>query len=422
MKASMKRRLSRRIWMRHPTRKCRYLFAPDGPGLIIEPATDSGLEVFLKARKVMKERLPAGSYVSTGALLVDGGGRFVFAGRRAGPELLAALGAWCRKHVREVPSVAGLAGAGVATCDVDPRDPAALDAVDVDALDVHRDPDVWAGLLVADVATVAAVLEAVTPGTRLWFWLDPAAGKDDPALLLQPVSWDVNRDRIDTLIGQMGDRRQREESDDTGVSGIALPVDDGTLQFLGADLTRVHLERLAAFARSHVRSYPALGRLRDAVLLVTSGSSTVTERIADPELWAGIPAVVAPGTVGETEAVLGALEAGQSAWFWLAATPGSEASFLAVRAADADPDGVGFGEFAGELALRFASLVGAPIHGVVRRLGSGALLFATASADLDGWPHAMRQLAAQHTGLSSLANARLIQLEDGVVTSALTAD
>ena len=74
-----------------------------------------------------------------------------------------------------------------------------------------------------------------------------------------------------------------------------------------------------------------------------------------------------------------------------------------------DPEGTGFIARMDRLYRRFPGSYADAVSGIVRRLDSGALVFATAQAQLDHWP-ALRQRLADGYGAAEpgLARAELL--------------
>ncbi len=409
-----RRRFSRALWFRRPGQPGRFLFAPESPmGLFIEPLGKAGAMAFVAQIKALQAR---GFSMSTGALLVDADNQFVFCGPRVSADLLRRLADWARKRASDLPAVANLINAGVARVEADLASDEAIKAINLDRIEVQRDPRLWADLLQPTVATVASVLATRLPGDRMWFWLTDEVPDGEVPLLVQPVAWDPNRDRLDHLIGQMEARGAG-----AAATGSCLTVDDGRMQFLGTDLRADMLAVLAGLVRRNAAQAPGLTRLWNCRLLRTAGGR-VDQVIEDPALWAGVARPVVPGTLGETAALLQQLRDGEEAWFWMTAA-GNDGPFLGLVRTEVDPEGVEFQERRATFYKRFPNSFRDALSGVMRRLPSGELLFSTQDARVDHWPDAIQALLARqvaaYPGLAALAGAALAQIQDGKVSRTL---
>ena len=409
-----RRRFSRALWFRRPGQARRFLFAPASPmGLFIEPLGKAGAAAFVTQIKALKAQ---GLAMSAGALLVDEDYHFVFCGPAGSADMLRQLADWARKSVSGLPAVANLINSGVTRAHFDLADDEAINAIPLEALEVQRDPGLWAGLLQPNVATVASALAPRLPGERMWYWLSDDVPAGVAPLLVQPVAWDPNRDRLDHLIGQV-------EAAGAGpaATGSCLVVDDGRMQFLGTELRPDMLAALADWVRANAAQAPGLNRLWGCQLLRTGGG-VVNQIFEAPALWADVPRPVVPGTLGETAALLQQLANGEECWFWMTAA-GNDGPFLGVARTDADPEGVEFKERTASFYKRFPNSFADALAGVVRRLPSGELLFSTQDARVDHWPGAIQALlasqAAAHPGLAALAGAALVQIQGGKVARTL---
>jgi hypothetical protein len=409
-----RRRVSRALWFRHPTRPSRFLFAPDSPmGLFIDPLGKAGTVAFATQIKALKAQ---GLHMTAGALLVDDEGRCVFCAPGGTLDLLRTLADWARKNSADMPAVANLIDAGVARVQLDLGKDEAIKAIQLDQIEIQREPGIWDDLLQPTVATVAAVLEGRTPGERMWFWLCDDVPADVVPLLVQPVAWDLNRDRLDHLIGQVEAAGAGEAA-----TGSCLIVDDGRMQFLSADLRPAMLAALADWVRANAPQAPGLTRLWNCRLLRTDGG-IVKQVIEDPALWADVPRPVVPGTLAETAFLLEQLKGGEECWFWLTAHA-NDGPFLGLARLDADPDGADFKERVAGFYKRFPNSFQDALTGLVRRLPSGEVLFSTQDAHVEQWPAAIQALldkqAAAHPGLKALAGAALVEIQGGKVSRTL---
>ena len=414
--ANYQTRLSRALWFRHPTRPNRFLFAPASPtGLFIEPLGKAGATTFVTLLKTMRGQ---GLTVSAGALLVDEDGRFVFCGGTLSPELLGQLAGWAKQHISQMPALANLLDSGVAKVAIDLANDEAIKAIDLKKIESYRDAAVWGDLLQPTAATVASVLEARLPGERMWYWLSADVPEESVPLLVQPVAWDPNRDRLDHLI-----RQAEAFGVGEAATGTCMVVDDGRLQFLGSELGTEMLPVLADWVRANVGQHPGLARLWNCQLLRTAEGS-VREVLEDVSVWNDVPRPIAPGTLAETASLLEKISGETEAWFWMTAA-GNNGPFLGLARADTDADGVEFKERVAAFYKRFPDSFKDALTGLVRRLPSGELLFSSQDASVDHWPGVIHALverqATAYPGLAPLAGATLVQIQDGKVGRTLTA-
>lgn len=403
-----RRRVSRALWFRSPGTRYRFLFAPDSPmGLFLEPLSKAGTAAFAAQIKALKTQ---GLAMTAGALVVDADGGFVFCCASASPQLLQQLGSWARGQAGTLPAVANLIDARVARVAVDLANDASISALDVAALELQQDPAAWDGLLSATPEAAAEVLAERMPGERMWFWLSDEVPQGVVPLLLQPVAWDPNRDRLDHLIAEVESAGAGE-----GATGTCLLVDDGRVQFRGSDLRQGHLAALAAWVRAEQAAAPGLSRLSGCQLLRTSGGKVVSV-LEDAAAWRDIQAAPAPATLAEAAGLLQSLQPGGERWFWF--TPsGNGEPFVTLGDAGADPDGLGFQQRVAAMYRRFPSSFGDALAGILRRLDDGRIVWSTEDAAVDAWPAALRSLidrhAAVHPALRSLEASALVVTQGG---------
>ena len=196
-----RRRVSRALWFRHPARPSRFLFAPASPmGLFIESLGTEGTAAFVARIKALKAQ---GLTMTAGAVLVNTDGRFVFCGRNVSADFLRQLAEWAGKNAAAMPAIANLIDAGYARTPNDLGSEESIAALHVETLEIQRDPALWTGLLEPTAATMAAVLAPRLPGERMWFWLSAAVPVGVVPLLVQPVAWDPDHNRMDRLIRQV---------------------------------------------------------------------------------------------------------------------------------------------------------------------------------------------------------------------------
>ena len=385
--------LARTLWLRQPGKRYRFqLRAAAEPALLMERV----------GQKSPRSELTTGGAAAdaiSGAVLVDPEFRLVFCAPNDPPALLMRLASWARQASPDLPAVATLIGAGAAEADFDWTSDAAVEAIDPASLTVYRNSKVWAGLVSADAASVADVLAGCQPGERLWYWLCGAPGLP---LLLQPVSKDPNRDRLNALIDIV-----EQGGPAAAATGVGYVADDGSLQLIGPTLHAGLLPPVAEWVRRHGAQYPSLARLAGTRLL-RSVRGRVAEVIDLPALWDGVPRPVPPGTTAETASLFAAMQPGAEYWFWLTgAAP--RGAFMSLASMSDDPEGTGFIARMDRLYRRFPGSYADAVSGIVRRLDSGALVFATAQAQLDHWP-ALRQRLADAYGAAEpgLARAELL--------------
>lgn len=362
------RRLSLRIWGRQPDRPLRFLFdAEQGLQLNTVPAAPG-------------EAAPAdGEPGVRGMAWVDAGNRFVFLGPRADAGFLRDLAAWAASHVKQAPALAALMDAGAA---------AVPDAVaasgDVPAEAIVRDPALWDELLPASAATVAGLLEALWPGTRLWAWIDPTARGDEIPVLVHAVADDPDHHRMDALVDAL------VGLDDPGWSGTGRVLEDGRIQLVGRGLSHQHLHVVARWVARTAAAHPGLARLKDLQLASLDANGAVAGIEEDPALWAGVPAVAAPGTLSGSASELLKLEAGSAVIGWLSPQDATEPSLILF------PDEEAYEAAAERLAARFPEDFERGHLLSVERLPDGELAVACLDDEAAGFAPALRALAQRH--------------------------
>ncbi len=411
-------RLSRRIYQRNIRRPCRFWFsAKQSPHLLIEGVSRQGRQAYISQIKKLKAAAAPGSKAIRGGLVVNRDGRYVFFGPNLKPSFLKKLARYVSDNVERVPALAGLAYSSCATVAVDIRDDSSLKAVDASTLALHTDTGLWSAVLKPSISSTAALLASQEPGRRMWFWYWPDAPAGATALIVQPIEWDPNMDRLEQLIAVACP----DGSLDT-FTGVCVPVDDGRLQLIAPRMVDEVLELLATWAKAHITDHPGLARLRDCELLVTDGARVVRV-IKLPEQWTDFPTPTVPGTLSETAAVLAGLEAGQDAWFWQTAAGPEGAPFLTMLPVADDPNADHFNRRITGLNQRFPRSNGT-ISGTVRRRSSGGLLFTTSDA-LSDWSGQLSTLVARaaqaHPALQTLVGAKIVRLQGGKITAAQAA-
>lgn len=360
------RRLSLRIWGRQPDRPLQFVFdAAEGLQLNTVPAAAG-------------ETLPSAASAVHGMAWVDAGNRFVFLGPRANADFLRDLAAWAQAHVKQAPALAALMDAGAA---------AVSDAVaatgDVPAEALVRDPALWDGLLPATADTVAELLEALWPGTRLWAWIDPTARGDDVPVLVHAVADDPDHHRMDALVDAL------VGMDDPGWSGTGRVLEDGRLQLVGRGLTHQHLHVVARWVTRNVAAHPGLARLRDLQLASLDESGAVAAIEEDPALWAEVPDAAAPGTLAGSTAALAKLEAGSALLGWLSPQGAAEA-MLILFPEEQDAEAA-----ADRLGARFPETFDRGHLLSVQKLAEGQLAVASLDDDAAGLAQALKAFAGR---------------------------
>lgn len=384
--------LSRALWFRQAATKCRFLFAPEDPeGLVIAPLGPKGTQAITAAAKRL---LAAGRKAASGAMLVDGDGEPVFCLAGEPEAFLNSLAAWAARRVGAIPALGCLYNAGAVRLAASPGAEAAIEALRLDQLSVVRDARIWGTLLRTDDEAVAAVLAERLPGERMWFWMSNDVPGDMVPLLVQPVAWDPNRDRLDAQIRQLEARGAGE-----GVTGYAFATEEGRLQFVSGALELPPMAELADWVREQQAACPALARLAQCQF-VRIAAGTVEEVLEDPALWVGITAPPAPGTLAAAAATLGALEEGASAWVWLTAqAPGG--GFVALAPVAGDEDGAAFQGAVAGFYRRFPDSYKDGVTGTLTRAagGFGMAWHGDAGAAAQG----LAAIAVREPGLQALA-------------------
>ena len=214
-------RVSQQIQDLRPGGRYRFWFSgATGPGLLMAPLDRSGPALLGDALRALAARLPD---ATTGAVLVDRGGRPCFVGRGAGVALLRDMATWARAHLAEVPALAMLSCAAAADADVDPNDDAQIQALDLGALRLVRADDAWEGLLSWSVADTAAALADAAPGEKFHFWWSSTASVP---LVVQALTADPRRARCRALV-----ERALGTPWDSGWRGVLEVAWDGRLCF-----------------------------------------------------------------------------------------------------------------------------------------------------------------------------------------------
>ncbi len=398
--SSYGREISRALWFRKPETRCRFLLAAADPeGLVIAPLGPKGTQTMVDAAKRLQA---AGHRAVAGAMLVDADGDLVFCLTGEPQPFLHSLAGWAADRVAAIPALGALRDAGAARLAAPLGGDPAVEALDPAQLEVVRDPAAWdglvrAGLLGTDDASVAAILADRLPGERMWFWMSDAVPGDMAPLLLQPVAWDPNRDRLDAQI-----RRLEADGAGDGVTGYAFITEAGRLQFVSGGLRLGLMPELADWVRQQAAACPALARLAGCQFALVEGGRVV-DVLEAPALWDGVAAPPAPGTLAAAAAALAALAPGEAQWLWLtAAAPGG--GFVALAPVAGDAAGAAFAAQVAGFYRRFPDSYRDAVTGTVRRDAGGTLRIDWHGSPADA-AQALMAAARQEPGLQALADA-----------------
>lgn len=393
--ASYAMELSRALWFRQPATRCRFLFAADDPeGLVVAPLGPKGTRTVVEAAKRLQA---SGRAAVTGAMLVDGDGDAVFCLAGEPAPFLRSLAGWAAGRAGAVPALGTLLTAGAARLPAQLGADATVEALSLAELEVVRDPAAWDGLLPTDDASVIAILAERMPGERMWFWMCDDVADDMVPLLLQPVAWDPNRDRLDAQI-----RRLEAEGAGEGVTGYAFVAEDGRVQFVSGRLRPRLMAELVAWVRQQLAAHPAVARLAQCQFVVVRHGK-VFEVLEDPLLWKGIEAPPAPGTLAGAAAAVARLAPNGALWAWATATaPGG--GFLAVAPVVGDEGGTAFEVQAAGLYRRFPGSFRDASTGMLTREASGRLRIDWHGGDQRAAAGALAAAARLEPGLQALAD------------------
>ena len=393
--ASYVQELSRALWFRSADSRCRFLFAPEDPnGLVIALLGPKGTEAITQAARRL---VSSGRSVTSGAMLVDDGDAVFCLAGEPKPFLLALAG-WVARHVAEIPALGTLKGAAAGRLPAPLSSEADIGAIDLDQLEITRDPAAWQAVLPVDDAGVAAILDGRMPGERMWFWMSNQVRGDMVPLLLQPVAWDPNRDRLDEQIRQL-----EADGAGDGVTGFAYAAEDGRFQFVSCELHGALMTELADWVRQRQDAHPALARLAHArFVLVQAGQ--VVEVIEAPGTWSGIVAPAAAGTLAAAAEALTALAPEASLWLWLTAQA-PEGGFVALAPVTGDEDGAGFQAQVSGFYRRFPESYRDAATATVTRLGDGGLHIDWHGGGPGAAADGLTRAASREAGLRPLANA-----------------
>lgn len=392
------RELSRALWFRQADTRCRFLFAADDPdGLVIAALGPKGTQTIADAARRLQA---AGRKPTSGAMLVDGDGDAVFCLAGEPGPFLRNLADWAVQRVRAIPALGALQAAGAARLPQPLGTDATIEALRVEDLEVVRDPPVWQDLLRIDDAFVAAVIADRLPGERMWFWMSNDVPGDVVPLLLQPVAWDPNRDRLDAQIRQV-----EAAGAGDGVTGYAFFTEEGRLQFVSGALELPLMTELADWVRQKASACPALARLANCQFVRVDAGQAL-DVLEDPAAWSGIVAPTAPGTLAAAAATLAALSPGGSLWLWLTART-REGGFLALAPVAGDEDGAAFQAQLAGFYRRFPDSYLDAVTGTLRREPGGALRLAWHGGALGAAAQGFAAIVRREKGLQPLADAVL---------------
>jgi len=336
----------------------------------------------------------------SGAMLVDDDGDAVFCLAREPTSFLRALAGWATRHIAAIPALGALQTSGAAKLPEPLGTDATIAALNLETLDVNRDPAIWPALLPTDDASVAAILADRLPGERMWFWVSNEVPADMVPLLLQPVAWDPNRDRLDSQIRQL-----ETAGAGAGVSGYAYTTEAGRIQFVSDGLRHSLMVELADWVHQQVTACPALGRLADCQF-VRVRAGQVLEVLEYPELWSDIAAPPVPGTLATAAAALAALLPDESLRLWLTAqAPGG--GFVALAPVAGDEQGTGFQAQVAAFYRRFPESYQDAAIGTLTRVHDGSLRVAWHVQEPIAATRGLVSIARREGGLRPLAEAVL---------------
>jgi hypothetical protein len=395
------RALSRAVWFRQAETKCRFLFAPDDPeGLVIAPVGPKGRQTILDAAQRLHD---AGHRITSGAMLVDGDGDMVFCVAEDPAPFLSRLATWAEQRVAAIPALGTLSTAGAAQLRAPLDSDAAIEALDIETLAVVHHPTSWQGLLRTDDASVAGLLGQLMPGERIWFWMSDDVPADRVPLLVQPVGWDPNRDRLDAQVRQL----QAEGAVGEGVTGYAYFTEEGRLQFVSGALSPSLMDELAAWVSEQMEACPALARLANCQFIRTEGG-IVMDVLEDPDLWSDIVPPPAPGTLPAAAAALAELAPNGSLWLWLTANA-PQGGFLALSPVAGDERGETFQAHIAGFYRRFPDSYQDATTGTVSRDADGVLRIAWHGERTPAAGQALAAIIRREAGLQPLADAVLTE-------------
>jgi hypothetical protein len=390
------RELSRALWFRQADTRCRFLFAADDPDwLVIAALGPKGTQTIANAARRLQA---AGRKTTSGAMPVDGDGDAVFSLAGEPGPFLHTLADWAVQRVTAIPALGALQAAGAARLPQPLGTDATIEALRVEELEVVRDSPVWQDLLRTDDAFVAAVIADRLPGERMWFWMSNDVPGDVVPLLLQPVAWHPNRDRLDAQM-------RRVEGAGDGVTGYAFFTDEGRLQFVSGALELSLMTELADWVRQQASACPALARLANCQFVRVDAGQAL-DVLEDLALWSGIVAPTAPGTLAAAAATLAALSPGASLWLWLTART-REGGFLALAPVAGDEDGAAFQAQLAGFYRRLPDSYLDAVTGTLTREPGGALRLAWHGGAPGAAAQGFAAIARREKGLQPLADAVL---------------
>ena len=230
----------------------------------------------------------------------------------------------------------------------------------------------------------------------MWFWMSNDVLRDMVPLLLQPVAWDPNRDRLD---GQI--RRLEALGAGDGVTGYALFAESGRLQFVGGALTASLMVELSDWVHEQVGTYPGLARLAHCQFVIATGGQ-VSDILEDEALWNDVVAPPAPGTPAEATALLTSLAPGASLWLW---ATGADGGFLSLSPVTGDEDGRRFQVRVDGFYRRFPDAHRDAVSGTVTRSTDGKFAVTVHGDDPGRTVDLLARVGAREKGLAALAKA-----------------
>lgn len=152
-------------------------------------------------------------------------------------------------------------------------------------------------------------LSKMAAGQRSWFSYCPSMPINEPRLLLHFLREDPDSQKLSTI--------QKSLSDEPFVIGMAMLNADGRIQFLAPNLSKEHLETLAAWVNENIEGHSSLACLKNCVLNEVSSTGMILSQHEDESLWQEIPEQIVPYTMEESLYRLRKLKNDRTYWFWL---------------------------------------------------------------------------------------------------------
>ncbi len=258
----------------------------------------------------------------------------------------------------------------------------------------------------ASVGGTAAALSALGAGERFWFWFSPDLSTEAPRLLVTSLQADPGMEALtattDAMTLPMGGRMSM---------GLASVNSDGRVQLGAPGLSATHLSALAEWVQHNADDHPALGRLKDARMMTIQPDGRVSDAFESADLWDGLTAPAAPGTLAGEAEVLASLPVGENARFWMCA----DGPRMVIVPVSLDPKG---DMFRSRIRAHQRAVGSAPVFAGILRTTTAAVVLTTA-ADLSGAAGIVESLLG--TGRAArLSGARIIRMKNGQFVEAVS--